>query len=67
MTRFESYWMSNDEWLVYNGGAPSLKSDAPAEAWDSYNKFVKEVHEAEERHARQQEEISAFISGLLTV
>ena len=49
MRKFDFYWQSNRDWWEFKGFIAVLKPDAPQEAQESYQRYLKEI-ELYEQH-----------------
>ena len=49
MTKFDYFWRSNPEWVKYENRKFVLKDDAPKEAKESYERYLKQREEATKR------------------
>ena len=51
MTNLDLYWMSNKDWIEREGFGYKLKESAPAEAKESYARYLNQMESAEERNS----------------
>ena len=67
MRKLDLYWRSNRDWWEVKDLAPTLRKDAPREAWESYGRYLvqkgysqeeaeKIVAQAQAGHAQGEEE-----------
>jgi len=42
MRKYDAFWMSNEEWYVLKNGIKIIKDDAPQEAQESFNNYLKQ-------------------------
>ena len=47
MRKLDLYWMSNREWITFTEEGPVLRDDAPPEAKESYERYLKQIGEGE--------------------
>ena len=45
MTKLDFYWRSNKEWYHYEEFEPVINEDAPPEAQESYQRYLKQLEE----------------------
>lgn len=45
MKKLDLFWKTNRDWWEYRNGVPVLKDNAPAEAKESYERYLKQVKE----------------------
>lgn len=43
MTKLESFWMSNRNWIKFTNTGVVVRSDAPKEAKESYKKYLEQI------------------------
>lgn len=43
MRKMDLHWMDNDEWWHVENGRPIVKPDAPAEAQESYKRYLEDI------------------------
>lgn len=43
MKKVDLFWKSNKEWWEYRNGTPVLKENAPPEARESYERYLKQT------------------------
>lgn len=45
MKKIDLFWQSNEEWWEIRNHVPVLKEDAPPEAKESYERYLKQTEE----------------------